>query len=75
LRTIDAGTDAPGRPDIPVLILHGDDDQIVPIDDAARKSAKLLKKTTLTVIPGGPDGMCTTLADQIIKELLAFVRA
>ena len=59
--------------DIPVLVLHGDADQIVPIDDAARKSVKLLKKGTLKVIPGAPHGMCTTLADQINNELLAFV--
>ena len=60
--------------DIPVLILHGDADQIVPIDDSARKSAKLLKNGTLKVIPGGPHGMCTTLADQINSELLAFIK-
>jgi non-heme chloroperoxidase len=60
--------------DIPVLILHGDDDQIVPIDDSARKSVKLLRRGTLKVIPGGPHGMCTTMADQINQELLAFVR-
>ena len=60
---------------VPVLILHGDDDQIVPIDDSARKSVKLLKRGTLKVIPGGPHGMCTTLADQINQELLAFIRA
>jgi non-heme chloroperoxidase len=61
--------------DVPVLILHGDDDQIVPIDDAAKKSVKLLKQAALKVIPGAPHGMCTTLADQINKELLAFVKA
>jgi non-heme chloroperoxidase len=60
--------------DIPVLLLHGDDDQIVPIDDAAKKSVKLLRKATLMVIPGGPHGMATTLADRINKELLAFVK-
>jgi non-heme chloroperoxidase len=60
--------------DIPVLLLHGDDDQIVPIDDSARKSAKLLRKATLKVIPGAPHGMATTLADQINSELLAFVQ-
>jgi non-heme chloroperoxidase len=60
--------------DIPVLILHGDTDQIVPIDDSARKAVKLLKNGTLKVIPGGPHGMCTTLADQINRELLAFIR-
>jgi non-heme chloroperoxidase len=60
--------------DVPVLLLHGDDDQIVPIDDSARKSVKLLRKATLKVIPGAPHGMCTTLADQINTELLAFAR-
>jgi non-heme chloroperoxidase len=60
--------------DIPVLLLHGDADQIVPIDDAAPKSVKLLKKGTLKVISGAPHGMCTTLADQINQELLAFVK-
>jgi non-heme chloroperoxidase len=60
--------------DIPVLLLHGDDDQIVPIDDSARKSVKLLRKATLKVIPGAPHGMATTLADQINSELLAFVQ-
>jgi non-heme chloroperoxidase len=60
--------------DIPVLLLHGDDDQIVPIDDSAKKSVRLLKKGTLKVIPGGPHGMCTTLADQINNDLLAFIQ-
>jgi len=60
--------------DIPVLLLHGDADQIVPIDDAAKKSVKLLKKASLKVVPGGPHGMATTMTDQINKELLAFVR-
>ena len=60
--------------DIPVLLLHGDDDQIVPIDDSARKSVKLLKKGTLKVIPGGPHGMCTVMSDPINRELLAFIQ-
>jgi len=60
--------------DIPVLLLHGDDDQIVPIDDAAKKGVKLLKKGTLKIIPAGPHGMCTTMADRINNELLAFVK-
>ena len=59
---------------IPVLVLHGDDDQIVPIDDAGRKSVKLLKKGSLKVIPGAPHGMATVMADQINSELLAFIR-
>ena len=58
--------------DVPTLILHGDGDQIVPIDDSARLSAKLVKGSTLKVIPGAPHGMCSTLKDQINTELLNF---
>jgi len=61
--------------DIPVLLLHGDDDQIVPIDDSAKKSAKLLRKSTLKVIPGAPHGMPVTLADEINKILLDFIES
>src|SRR5579863_351517 len=57
---------------VPTLILHGDADQIVPIDDSARLSAKLVKGSTLKVIPGAPHGMCSTLKDQINTELLNF---
>jgi non-heme chloroperoxidase len=60
--------------DVPVLILHGDDDQVVPIADSALLSAKLLKRATLKVYPGLPHGMCTTHADVINRDLLAFVR-
>jgi non-heme chloroperoxidase len=60
--------------DIPTLILHGDDDQIVPIADSALLSAKLVKGATLKVIPGAPHGMCSTLKDQINAELLAFLQ-
>jgi len=56
------------------LILHGDDDQIVPIADSAMLSAKLVKGAILKVIKGGPHGMCTTLKAQINEELFAFVR-
>jgi len=59
--------------DVPTLVLHGDDDQIVPIADSALLSAKLLKKGTLKVHKGFPHGMCTTHADVINPELLAFV--
>ncbi len=59
---------------VPTLILHGDDDQIVPIDDAARLSAKLIPNATLKVIPGAPHGMPATLKDQINAELLAFLK-
>jgi non-heme chloroperoxidase len=60
--------------DVPVLVLHGDDDQIVPIADAALLSIKLLKHGTLKVYPGFPHGMCTTHADVINPDLLAFVK-
>lgn len=58
--------------DVPTLILHGDDDQIVPIADSALLSAKLVKGATLKIIPGGPHGMCSTLKDQINADLLTF---
>jgi non-heme chloroperoxidase len=59
---------------VPTLVMHGDDDQIVPIDDAARLSVKLLKNGTLKVYPGYPHGMLTTHADVINPDLLAFVK-
>jgi non-heme chloroperoxidase len=62
------------RIDVPTLILHGDDDQIVPIDDSARLSVKLLRKATLKVYPGAPHGMCSTLKDQVNADLLAFLQ-
>jgi non-heme chloroperoxidase len=60
--------------DVPALIIHGDDDQIVPIDDSARLSAKIVKDAVLKVIPGAPHGLCTTHKDLINAELLAFIR-
>jgi non-heme chloroperoxidase len=60
--------------DIPTLILHGDDDQIVPIGASALLSSKLIKGATLKIIPGAPHGMCSTLKDQINGELLAFLQ-
>jgi non-heme chloroperoxidase len=60
--------------DVPTLILQGDDDQIVPIDDASRLSAKLVKGATLKVYPGQPHGMCSTYKDQINSDLLAFFK-
>ena len=60
--------------DIPTLILHGDDDQIVPIGAAGLMSAKIVKNATLKVYPGFPHGMPTTNADQINDDLLAFVK-
>jgi len=58
--------------DVPTLILHGDDDQIVPIGAAALLSSKLVKGATLKVYPGFPHGMPTTNTDQINADLLAF---
>jgi len=60
---------------VPTLVTQGDDDQIVPIDDASRLSIKLLKNGTLKVYPGYPHGMLTTHADVINPDLLAFIRS
>jgi non-heme chloroperoxidase len=60
--------------DVPTLILHGDDDQIVPIGAAAMKSSKLIKKAELKVYKGAPHGMCTTLKDKVNEDLLAFIK-
>jgi non-heme chloroperoxidase len=60
--------------DVPTLVLHGDDDQIVPIVAAGMLSSKIIKGATLKVIPGAPHGMCSTLKDQINAELLAFIK-
>jgi non-heme chloroperoxidase len=61
--------------DVPTLVLHGDDDQIVPIAISGPLSAKLLKKGTLKVHPGFPHGMCTTHADVVNPELLDFIKS
>jgi non-heme chloroperoxidase len=67
-------TDDLKKIDVPVLIMHGDDDQIVPIQGAALLSAKLVKQGTLKVYKGLPHGMATTHADTINADLLAFLR-
>jgi len=61
--------------DVPTLIMHGDDDQIVPIADSALLSAKLVKGSTLKIYPGLSHGMCSTHKDQINADLLAFIKA
>jgi non-heme chloroperoxidase len=61
--------------DVPTLVMHGDDDQIVPIADSAPLSAKLLKNSTLKIYEKFPHGMCTTHADVVNPDLLAFIRA
>ncbi|HNB27066.1 MAG TPA: alpha/beta hydrolase [Alphaproteobacteria bacterium] len=60
--------------DVPTLIIHGDDDQIVPIDAAGRSSAKLVKGATLKVYPGAPHGLTDTHKDQLNADLLAFIK-
>ena len=59
--------------DVPTLILHGDDDQIVPIGASALLSSKIVRNATLKVYSGAPHGMCTTHKDQVNADLLAFV--
>jgi non-heme chloroperoxidase len=68
-------TDDLKKIEVPTLVLHGDDDQIVPIADSGLLTAKILKNAKLVVIPGGPHGMCTTLKDRINEELLSFVKS
>ncbi len=62
------------RIDIPVLVMHGDDDQIVPYENSGVLSAKLLRNGTLKIYPGYPHGMPTTQAEVINADLLAFIR-
>ena len=63
------------RIDVPTLVLHGDDDQIVPYVDSALISSKIMKNAKLVIYPGAPHGMCTTLKDRVNEELLAFIKA
>jgi non-heme chloroperoxidase len=60
--------------DVPTLVLHGDDDQIVPYQDSALLSAKILKNATLKIYPGYPHGMLTTHADVLNPDILAFIK-
>jgi non-heme chloroperoxidase len=61
--------------DVPTLILQGDDDQVVPLELSGRKSAKIVRNATLKIYPGAPHGMCTTHADEVNADLLAFLSA
>jgi non-heme chloroperoxidase len=61
--------------DVPTLIIHGDDDQIVPIGASAMLSSKIVKGSTLKVYPGAPHGLPTTHKDQVNTDLLAFLKA
>ena len=60
--------------DVPTLIIHGDDDQIVPIGVAALRSSKLVKNATLKIYPGGPHGLADTHKDELNADLLAFLK-
>ncbi|HLG84586.1 MAG TPA: alpha/beta hydrolase [Bradyrhizobium sp.] len=62
------------RIDVPTLILHGDDDQIVPIGASALLSSRMVKGAKLVIYEGAPHGMCTTLKDRVNAELLAFIK-
>jgi non-heme chloroperoxidase len=62
------------RIDVPTLILHGDDDQIVPIGISGKLQAQLLRDATLKIYEGGPHGMCTTMKDRVNADLLDFLR-
>jgi non-heme chloroperoxidase len=59
---------------VPTLILHGDDDQVVPIGAAALASAKLVKNATLKIYKGGPHGITDTHKEQLNKDLLDFIK-
>ena len=61
--------------DVPTLIIHGDDDQIVPIADSALLSSKLIKNAQLKIYKGGSHGICSTRKDEVNADLLAFLKA
>lgn len=61
--------------DVPTLVIHGDDDQMVPLADAGVLQSKLIKGATLKIYRGAPHGLCTTLKDQVNEDLLAFFKA
>lgn len=60
--------------DVPTLIMHGDDDQIVPVADSAQLSAKILKGSKLIIYPGAPHGLCSTHKDRVNEDLFAFCK-
>ena len=61
--------------DVPTLVMHGEDDQIVPVHDSARKSAKLIKDAKEIYYPGAPHGLTATHQDRVNADLLAFIKA
>jgi non-heme chloroperoxidase len=68
-------TDDLGKFDVPTLVLHGEDDQIVPVRDSAKKSARLIEGATDVYFPGAPHGITATHQDQVNAELLGFLRS
>jgi non-heme chloroperoxidase len=60
--------------DVPTLVMHGEDDQIVPVKDSAKKSARLIKGAKEIYYPGAPHGLTATLQDQVNRDLLAFLK-
>ena len=71
----DSSTEDLKKFDVPTMILHGDDDQIVPIGASAMLSSKLIKNARLKVYKGGAHGMCSTQKDEVNADLLAFLKA
>jgi non-heme chloroperoxidase len=67
-------TDDLKRFDVPTLVMHGEDDQIVPVKDSARKSARLIKGAKEIYYPGAPHGLTSTLQDRVNADLLDFIR-
>ncbi|MBV9299745.1 MAG: alpha/beta hydrolase, partial [Verrucomicrobia bacterium] len=61
--------------DVPTLVMHGEDDQIVPVKDSARKSARLIKGAKEKYYPGAPHGLTATHHDQVNADLLAFIKS
>ena len=61
--------------DVPTLVMHGEDDQIVPVKDAAKKSARLIKGSKEIYYPGAPHGLTATLQDQVNADLLSFQKS
>ena len=62
------------RVDVPTLVIHGEDDQIVPVQNSARKTAQLIEGAVVKYYPGAPHGMCSTHKDQVNADLLAFIK-
>jgi non-heme chloroperoxidase len=61
--------------DVPTLVMHGEDDQVVPVHDSARKSARLIRGAREIYYPGAPHGLTVTLQDRVNADLLAFLRS